>query len=258
MPPNHAGVFVAAPWHPRPRHTWRPTSAGIPLISSGFSEAAIIAVYPPEQVGAQWYFSWLSVAPPGTWYQLYFDQNLVWVGQTASALVPAPTNVQSVNIGTVGAGNEYVDYSADLPAAIDRFALLSWQGGTFESPDIAGFYVYSTGSPGGPIDYSAPLTTIVAYPGVVVTDGFGMGGFGDGGFGEAAATYTYTAGPLLPGTWSFAVIPFDSAGNKGPASTVEIEIDVPPLEPALFSDGTRLHYTYNDPTITLNWNASPG
>ncbi len=142
----------------------------------------------PARTGrAQWYFSWLSVAPPGTWYQLYFDQNLIWVGQTTSALVPAPTTVQSVNIGTVGAGNEYVDYSADLPAAPDRFALLSWQGGTFESPDIAGFYVYGTDTPGGSIDYTRPLTTITAYPGGIVTDGYGFGGFGDGGFGEVAA-----------------------------------------------------------------------
>ena len=138
--------------------------------------------------------------------------------------------------------------------------LLSWLGGTFEAPDIAGFQVYGSDTAGGSIDYTAVLADITAYPSGIYTDGFGLGGFGYGGFGEAASTYTWTSGSLTSGTWSFGVLPYDSAGNLGTAATTSILIEVPPLAPAVFSDGTRLKYTYNPSNFeaTLYWNASPG
>ncbi len=237
---------------------WRPATTGIPPIPAAFSEAAILAVYPPEQVGAQWYFSWLSVAPPGTWYQLYVDQQLVWAGQSTSALVPVPPGVQRINIGTVGAANAWVSYVASLPAAPDRFAMLTWEGGLFESPSLAGFYVYQSEPPGGSVDYTTPAATIASAPSGIATGGYGMGDFGGGGFGASSGTFTWTSAALTSGVWTFAVVPFDSFGNSGPTRVVELGIEVPPLEPAPFSDGSKLHYTYASDIITLNWNASPG
>ena len=114
---------------------------------------------------------------------------------------------------------------------------LSWQSGTYTGADLAGFRIYSSDSPGGAIDYTTPLATITAYPVGDRTDGFGFGGFGGGGFGQAPGTYTWTSDPLAAGTWSFAIVSFDAAGNAGPAQTTTATITAPPREPAFFADG---------------------
>jgi len=226
-----------------------------------FSQSTITAVNPPQYWGAQVYLSWTSTSPSGAWFQIYLDRALSWFGQSTSARLPVPSDgVNRVDIGMVLPGEEQTDFSSSLPAAPERRAQISWLGGTFEGTDIAGFRVYGSGAAGGPINYGAVLADITAYPSGIYTNGFGLGGFGFGGFGESASTYTWTSNSLTAGTWSFAVEPYDQAGNLGTAVTTSIAIVVPPLAPAPYSDGTRLKYKFNASLeeATLNWNASPG
>jgi hypothetical protein len=255
-----------------------------------FSQLTITSVNPPVYSGFQVYLSWTSSSPAGTWFQVYVNRLLAWWGQTTNARLAIPdTGPDRVDIGTVGAGEEQTDFSAVLPMAPARRAELTWLGGTFEGADIAGFQVWLSGNAlgygqggygqggygGTPTGYGAGgfgggpyggmlLTTleadITAYPSGIMTDGFGFGGFGLGGFGQSASTYSWTSEPLTSGTWYYAVVPYDSAGNLGTPAVAGVTILVPPLPPALFPDNTRLHYTYNATLheVTLNWNASPG
>jgi hypothetical protein len=239
----------------------------------GFSQATITSVNPPVYSGFQVYISWTTTSPAGTWFQIYLNDALSWWGQTTTAtLILGSTGPIRVDIGTVDPGEEQTSFASSLPTAPARRAELSWLGGTFEGVDIAGFRVFGSDiaggfgigpfgeGPYGEIDLSIVLADITAYPSGITTDGFGFGGFGLGGFGEAAGTYTWTSDALTRGIWSYAVIPYDSAGNLGVAALTGITIVCPPLEPALFPDNTRLHYTYSASTheVTLFWNASPG
>ena len=95
----------------------------------------------------------------------------------------------------------------------------------------------------------------------MITDGFGMGGFGDGGFGRAASSYEWHSGPLASGTWEFAVVPFDRAGNaQGIPQIVSVALRRGPRPPAVDANGVRLSYSYSGPAtrlVTLSWPASP-
>jgi hypothetical protein len=169
-------------------------------------------------------------------------------------------------------GEEQTDFSSSLPSAPHRRAKLSWLGGTFEGADIAGFRVYDSAAatgygdggfgfgPYGGITLGALETDITAYPSGIYTDGFGLGGFGLGGFGAAASTYDWTSQPLTSGTYYYAVVPYDAAGNLGTAAVTSVTIAVPPLPPALDAENLRLTYTYDATPheVTLNWLASPG
>jgi len=228
-----------------------------------FSQSAITEVFPPRLWSGQVAIAWTSSAPAGTWFQVYVDRALAWWGQRSSVRLPIPQSSAGpvrVDIGTVAAGEEQTSFSSSLPSAPLRLAELTWLGGTFEAPDIAGFRVYESDTAGGAIDYTSAAADIKAYPAGVLTNGFGLGGFGTGGFGEVAGTYEWTSNPLTSGAWSFAVVPYDTAGNAGTGATTAQTIAVPPLEPPLFSDGLRLHYLYAQPAheVTLNWNASTG
>ena len=256
----------------------------------GFSQATITSVSPPVYSGFQVYLSWTCSSPPsgygsggcglglyglgsGLSFQVYVQEQLAWWGQTTSSRIAMPTTGPvRVDIGTVLPGEEQTDFSADLPSAPVRRAELSWQGGTFEAADIAGFQVFGSDDgtgyggdgfgdgPYGGIDFSVVLADITAYPSGIHTDGFGLGGFGLGGFGEAASTYTWTSEPLTSGNWFYAVVPYDQAGNLGTIAMTSVTINVPPLPPALDDDNLRLTYTYNSDNqeVTLNWLASPG
>ena len=249
----------------RAGRAWLPTRPWQPVLVvstpyPGFTQETITWVNPPELVGSQYFFSWETTSPPGTWWQIYFDGGLVWTGQRTSALIPVPLGVERIDIGMVGAGYETTSWSSELPPAPARRAVLSWVGGAFLGDDIAGFYVYAAASAGGMINYTTPAATITAYPVGIMTDGFGLGGFGLGGFGSVGGTYTWSSPTLQAGTWSFAVVPFDSIGNAGTGTTVNVAIASPPLEMPAFEDRTRMHYTYNQTahTVTVNWIASPG
>jgi hypothetical protein len=240
----------------------------------GFSQSTITGINPPIYGGPVVFLSWLTTSPDGTWFQVYINNALSWWGQTTSARITLGTGgPDRVDIGTVDDGEEQTDFSSSLPAAPARRAQLTWLGGTFEGADIAGFKVYQSaasitygsggfgGGPFGGTSLVALEADITAYPSGISTDGFGLGGFGLGGFGAAASTYTWTSDPLTNGTWYYAVVPYDSAGNLGDPVVTSVAIAAPPLPPALYADGkTRLTDSYNFSLkeITLNWNASPG
>lgn len=249
--------------------------------------------------------SWVSSSASGTWFQVYVDGDLAWYGTARTCLLPHPSQAsrgQSIRIevGTVAAAEVQDDFSASLPAAIGggQRVTLSWIGGTCLAADIEGFHVYQGTTAGGAVDYSAPVATIAAYPQGVLMDGFGMGGFGDPGFGCIASSYAWTSKPLTPGTWNFAVKPFDLAGNEGSATTSSATVAGPLRPPARDTNGRRVAYTLNrstaggfgtggfgaggfadgtgfglggfglggfgagaglgDPYVTLTWQASPG
>ena len=111
----------------------------------GFSQATITGVNPPVYSGFQVYLTWTTTSPAGTWFQVYINRALAWWGQTTNARLAIPTiGPVRVDIGTVLAGEEQTDFSADLPAAPARRAELAWLGGTFEGADIAGFQVWQS------------------------------------------------------------------------------------------------------------------
>jgi hypothetical protein len=239
-----------------------------------FSQATITQVFAPRPTQTHVFISWASSSPSGTWFQVYVNQQLAWSGTATYCLLPIqmiPPGPARIDIGTVAVGEETISFASSLPSAPSRRVQLSWQSGTYNGADLAGFRIYSSASPGGVIDYTTPLATITAYPSGITMDGFGFGGFGGGGFGQAPGTYTWTSDPLAAGTWSFAIVSFDAAGNAGPAQTTTSTVSAPPREPAFFADGiTRLTYTLNGagqtgfgsggfglPTATLTWNPSP-
>jgi len=229
-------------------------------VNEGFTQQYITSVNPPVQYGTELFLSWTSDAPPGLVFQVYENDQLVWHGSSTYVTLPLAQYLVQFAVGTVGAGQAGTSFGYELPPAPLLQAQLSWLGGTFEAPDIQGFYLYGEASPGAGINYSIPLATIPAYTQGIVTDGFGTGGFGEGGFGEAAGSYSWISPALSSGTWHFAVVPFDTIGNQGTGATTAVVIVAPPGEPAPFPDRTRLHYVYNSTThvVTLGWNASPG
>jgi hypothetical protein len=204
--------------------------------------------------------SWTSSAPDGTWYQVYVQNHLAWDGQQTRTELPVPGGRVRVVIGSVDPGEEAIDFGATLPPLPALYATLSWLGGTYEDADLAGFHVYGSTAPGGPISYTTPLASLTAYPSGIYNDGFGLGGFGAGGFGESASSYSWTSSQLTNGLWSFSVKPFDMAGNDGTEATTAVAILGPPGEPSVISGLARLIYTYDFPSkeATLTWGASPG
>ena len=84
---------------------------------------------------------------------------LVWHGSSPYCTLPLPSYTVRFDIGTVGFTQQTVNFSALLPPAPQLQAYLTWNGGTFEGSDIAGFHVYGENSPGAGIDF----TSIVAH-----------------------------------------------------------------------------------------------
>jgi hypothetical protein len=235
-----------------------------------FSQATILSVSPPQLRGSQVFISWSSSSPAGTWFQVYANQRLAWSGQRCRTWVPVPAGPVRIDIGAVGPGEQDVDFAGSLPAGPARRVQITWQSGTYKGVDLAGFRVYGPDAPGGAVDDSIVLADITAYPLGIDTDGFGLGGFGAGGFGQLAGNYSWTSGPLAAGTWTFAVVPYDAAGNQGASQTTTVTITAPPREPPAFAGtSTRLQYGLNGfgqvgfgtggfglPAATLIWNPS--
>jgi len=228
-----------------------------------FDQSTITEVKPPAWDGSAVQLEWTSTAPLGTVFQVYVARALVWHGTARWVSIPMPSSQVRIDIGVVRAGAESTDFSAQLPAAPGDRARLSWLGGSYLDPtgkdDVAGFRVYGETAPGGGIDYSRTLAEIRAYPGGILTDGYGLGGFGQGGFGRSASSYEWTSTALSSGVWSFAVVSVDAAGNPGVPAVTSVTILAPPRPPAAFPDGSRLKSTYNPSarTVTLSWQASP-
>ena len=249
-----------------------------------FSEATITSVSVSRD-GLDLLVSWTTTSPAGTLFQVYFDRQLIWYGTDTVVSLPYPTALGPtvlIDVGTVLPGEETIDFSANfLPAAPPDKAELTWQGGTWEATDIAGFHIYACDSPatitgynqgtyggggynGGAsstVDFTKLLGTVNAYTANQVTDGWNFGGYGLGGYGVATGVYKWVSAHLAPGAWTFAVAAFDLVGNEdaSPPTTIVIIIG-PPRPPAPNSAGLRVTYTYNQPTrtATLHWLASPG
>lgn len=236
-----------------------------------FSQATILSVSPPQLSGCQVYISWSSSSPAGTWFQVYVNQRLAWSGQRCQTWIPVPAGPVRIDVGAVGPGEQDMDFSASLPSGPARRAQITWQSGTYKGADLAGFHVYGSDSPGGAVDRSTVLADITAYPLGIKTTGFGLGGFGTGGFGQSAGNYSWTSGQLAAGTWTFDVVPYDTAGNEGAAQTTTVTIKAPPRTPAAFAGtSTRLLYAltgfgqasfgsggFGLPSAILSWNPSP-
>jgi hypothetical protein len=228
-----------------------------------FDQSSITEVLPPVWDASTLQIEWISTAPLGTVFQVYINRVLTWHGTTRWVAITMPKSQVRIDIGAVLPSEATTDFSALLPEAPSPYALLSWLGGSYLDPtgndDVAGFRIYGASSPGGSIDMTAPLAEITAYPGGIITDGFGLGGFGKGGFGKAASNYSWTSGYLDCGVWSFAVVSVDAAGNAGAPAVTSVTISAPPRPPAAFADDSRLKYTYSQTTqtVTLYWQASP-
>lgn len=209
--------------------------------------------------GAELWISWNTTAPAGTLFQVYLDRRLYWRGTDRSLVIPWPRQRVRIDVGSVGAGEGNVDYSGSLPSdpvPPDRVTL-TWQGGDWQGPDLAGFGVYSSATPGGAVDYTRQIGFVPATVAGVDLGGYGFGGYGEGGYGQSAAAYSWTSDRLASGVWTFAVVPQDLAGNaQGSPNTVTATVVAPPAAPAPFADGSRLRYSYNPSTRvpTLTWN----
>ncbi|MFO0892148.1 MAG: hypothetical protein U0790_23795 [Isosphaeraceae bacterium] len=228
-----------------------------------FDQSSILDVKPPIWDGSALLLEWESSAPEGTVFQVYLDRVLAWHGTSRWVSLPMPETRGRIDIGAVEPHEATTDFSASLPPAADLRARLSWLGGSYLDPtgrdDVAGFHVLGENSPGRGIDLDEPLATIPAYPGGIISDGFGLGGFGEGGFGRAASAYSWTSPALRSGAWSFAVASFDAAGNRGVPAIRVVSIAAPPRPPAPFEDGSRLRAAYDPATraVTLSWRPSP-
>jgi hypothetical protein len=221
--------------------------------------------------GPELFVVWDSPALQGTIFQVYVDHRLCWSGNSHQCHTPIPANVSQrnlwVDVVTVDPGDSYRDFSTAL-ASLSGGAgktQISWYGGTYldssGNDNIQGFHIYRSTIPGAPIDWSAPVEDVPAYPGGWISDGLGLGGYGSGGFGRSANTYVWTLGGVASGIWQVAVVPYDKTGNdRGGGVSISVNVSASPLPPALFADGTRLRYTYSGPVtrqVTLNWLASP-
>lgn len=239
-----------------------------------FSTSTITQINPPQQRGNFAYVSWTSTSPTGTWFQIYINGVLfTWTTQTFAYLPIPPAGSDRIVIGTVAAGEEQTSFASSLPAAPDRRVAITWTGGTTEGLDLAGFHVYASPSPGTAVSYTTPVATVVAFPaGIPVGAEWDTDGWDTGAWDAAVGTYSWTSGALANGTWTFAIVPFDSAGNETrPGQVGTATVVSPPGPPTLFSDGLRLHYTilgwdqtpfdtigWSLPEVDLTWNASPG
>jgi hypothetical protein len=235
-----------------------------------FSQSVISGVA-VQADGPEIFITWQSSAPDGTIFQVYVDHRLSWFGSARRCHAPIPPGLPGrniwVDVGTVAPAEAGTDFSAGLASLVrgSGSPQLSWLGGTYLDTsgrdDLQGFRIYRSDSAGGPIDLSAPVDEVPAYPGGWICDGFGLGGFGLGGFGRAATEYAWTSESLPAGVWQFGVVPYDREGNnRGTGQTVGVTVNAPPRPPAPSADGSRLTYSYSGPAtrqVTLNWLPSP-
>lgn len=229
----------------------------------GFDQSSILEVRPPNWGGGTLNLSWTSAAPAGTVFQVYVGRRLAWYGTSRWVALTMPGSRVRIDIGSVGPGEATEDFSDSLPPAPGDRVTLTWLGGSYLDPtgrdDVSGFRIFGSRQPGWGIDETSPLAEIPAYSGGRPIDGYGIGGFGQGGFGRSASSYRWTSTSLGPGSWNFAVVPFDAAGNRGQAMTLAATIASPPRSPGADLDGSRLRCSYDPATrkATLTWRASP-
>lgn len=221
--------------------------------------------------GPDLFVAWSATLPAGSTFQVYVDRRLAWRGNSKRCHVPTPFGALGrnvwVEVATVGADEPTVDYSSSLsaPGGRSERAQLAWSGGTYLDPtggdDIQGFRIYQSPAPGAAVGWAAPVDVVAAYPGGWINDGFGKGGCGGAGFGRASTAYRWESSPLSAGTWQFAVIPYDKAGNsRGGGQVASVSINAAPRPPAVVEGGPRLASAYSGPAgrlLAINWLPSP-
>lgn len=225
-----------------------------------FSQATMLTEPTLRRDRNELVITWESSSPPGTWFQLYLNNVLAWWGTERIRRVPLPRGDATlfVTVGTVDPGEGGIDFSSSLPVIPKDRVQLEWEGGYWQGEDLVGFRVYGS-PPDGPVNMSTPLATVNAGDESEVS-GFGQGGFGMGGFGVGSSIYRWKSGKLETGLYTFAVAPFDLAGNEQLSPlTVTAFVAVPPLPPAPGPGGVRLKYELDPDTLvpTLIWLASP-
>ncbi len=209
--------------------------------------------------GADLRVTWTTPYGPGTWYQVYLDGTLSWWGLETSANLPYPNGPTNIVVAAVPADDATVSYSASIEIP-NQTITLTWYGGRYLGQNISGYNIYMGDGPGAAVDYSKIIAFVQAFQPGQPLDGYGRGGYGRGGYGSAGLSYTWTSASVATGVWNVAIKSVDVFGNVGTsAATASVTVDGPPLPPALFPDGTRLHLTYNQTTheATLTWNPSP-
>lgn len=210
-----------------------------------FDQSTVASVNAPTYANGQVFVSW-NPTTAGLLWQVYINSSLSYEGHKTGVWLSVPSGgVARCDIGSILDSEAGTDFSSSLPSAPARRVKLSFNAGTELGADLDHFVIYGESTPGGGIDYSAPLATLSAFAGGdPVVDG----------------QYSWVSGPLYSGTWNFAVVPVDVAGNKGTLQATSATVAVPPGEPGLFSDGSRLKYQFHanslTPTVTLSWNAA--
>jgi hypothetical protein len=212
-----------------------------------FDQSVITGVAAPTYSGHQVFLSWTSTAAAGSVYQIYVDAVLSWSGSATKAWLPTPTDgVGRVDIGRVDADEQFTDFSAslDIPR---RKIRLAWTGGTSLGATLVEFRVYGPAADTASIDFTRIAARVAAFP---------------GGNPVASGSYSWTSPALPSGTYAYAVVPVDAAGNEGTRQFATEVLAVPPLPSAAAADGSRLGYQFHangtTPTVTLSWLPSPG
>lgn len=217
--------------------------------------------------GADLFISWTvdpTFNPPGTFYQIYINNQLKWSGDRTRATVPGlhETNSQMViHVGRVTEKNRNINYSSRLlpVAGTGNRAQLTWVGGLWIDNDLSYFNIYMSDGPDQPVNLSGPVATLPAAVGGLYGGGFGRGRFGRGPFGRSMVSYQWTSGALQTGAWQFAVGSVDAAGNLSQdPPVVTLNIIGPPAAPAWIAGRRIWLAAYDSATrmATLNWNES--
>ena len=211
--------------------------------------------------------AWASVHS-GCWHQVYVNGGLAGVTSAPEDLqlvVSAPVEgggavgVVLVEIVAVDGADRWTDFAEELVGfAADEGARvrLSWQAGPYLDANLEAFDVFGDGRTGS-VDYAAPLneSPIPARPEGLAPWGYGCGGYGVGGYGRSAAAYGWVTDALEPGTWRFAVVAVDAAGNRL-ASAAETAVSVQPV-PRPAEDFRVAEYDPVTARTRLAWSASP-
>ncbi len=238
-----------------------PSSEGITNVRIARFDVAGPDDGPPAALEVTW-----ASTQTGRWHQVYVNGRFAGVTATPEdrrLLVPVPAEAGGaaerlfVEVLAVEGAERGTGFSADLvgPGAGSRVRL-TWQAGPHLDPALAAFEVFGDGGT-GVVDYETPLgdAPLEAEPEGRPPWGFGTGGFGVGGYGDGAAVYSWTSDGLAPGTWRFAVVAVDEAGNRA-ATAAEREVSLAPF-PRPPADFVLAEYDPGTRTATLAWTPSP-
>jgi hypothetical protein len=235
--------------------------AGVVLVPGPFNEYGITDIT-VGRFDTDLHLRFASEWPAGSHYQIYVNHTLKWVGTATTAVLPGiGPEVAIIHVGNVAPEGRNADYSAILPDVVPAGsrARLKWAGGRWLSPTLAGFHVYMSRTPGGPIDWSNRVGDVPARHGAGWGDGFGRGPFGRGPFGRGAISYRWTSGPLATGIYTLGVRAYDASGTESAdATTTIVAVQAPPAVVPPFADGTRMRSTFDPAShaAALTWNES--